>query len=461
VSFTKIKLTLCSNFVLTANLASIIGGAAYSWTSPVLPKLNDVDNMVDNPFGRPITPFEESWITSIISVGAAIGPLLAATVMDRIGRKKTMLMIAIPMIVSHLILAFTTSINLYYFSRFFLGIGAGCVYSVVPTYVGEIAENSNRGAFGCMMGLVCTAGTLFCYIIGPFVTIKTFCLILVVPPVVFFIVFGLFAPESPYFLLMVGKEEEAKLALKRIRRHFLEKELEEMKRNVEDSLSKNVTLRDSLKSKAIRKGLLIGCGLMFFQQFSGITVIISYLQPIFEASGSSIKAEVAAMIVGAIQLTTNFLTSQLVDRLGRRILLLCSLAGMCLSNSLLGVYFHLKINNFDVSHLFWLPVCSVLFYVVMFTTGIGPVTWAMLGELFPPHFRNYASAIICWVCLCLAFVLTLFFPNITVIIGMAASFWLFAGCCGLGMVFVWRIVPETKGKSLQDIQLVLENGSKT
>jgi MFS family permease len=88
VSFTKIKLTLCSNFVLTANLASIIGGAAYSWTSPVLPKLNDVDNMVDNPFGRPITPFEESWITSIISVGAAIGPLLAATVMDRIGRKE-------------------------------------------------------------------------------------------------------------------------------------------------------------------------------------------------------------------------------------------------------------------------------------------------------------------------------------------------------------------------------------
>jgi MFS family permease len=220
VSFTKIKLTLCSNFVLTANLASIIGGAAYSWTSPVLPKLNNVDNMVDNPFGRPITPFEESWITSIISVGAAIGPLLAATVMDRIGRKKTMLMIAIPMIVSHLILAFTTSINLYYFSRFFLGIGAGCVYSVVPTYVGEIAENSNRGAFGCMMGLVCTAGTLFCYIIGPFVTIKTFCLILVVPPVVFFHRVWSLRPRESVLLVDGRKRRRSKTGFKKNQKIF-------------------------------------------------------------------------------------------------------------------------------------------------------------------------------------------------------------------------------------------------
>jgi MFS family permease len=171
--------------------------------------------MDDNPFGRPITPFEESWITSLVSVGAAIGPLLAATIMDRIGRKKTLLMIAVPMVVSHIILAFTTDMNLYFFSRFFLGIGAGCVYSMIPTYVGEIAENTNRGAFGCVMGLVCTAGSLFCYIIGPFLTIRTFSLILVIPPVAFFILFGIFAPESPYFLLMVGKEEEAKLALKK------------------------------------------------------------------------------------------------------------------------------------------------------------------------------------------------------------------------------------------------------
>jgi sugar porter (SP) family MFS transporter len=419
--------------------------------------------MVDNPFGRPITPFEESWITSLLSIGAAIGPLLAATVMDKIGRKKTLLMIAVPMIVSHLTLAFTTDINLYYFSRFFLGIGTGCVLSIIPTYVGEIAENSNRGAFACVMGLVCTAGSLFCYIVGPFVTIKTFCLILVIPPLAFLILFGLIAPESPYFLLMVGKEEDARSSLKKVRRPFFEKELEEMKKIVEKSLSVHVTLRNSLESKAIRKGLLIGCGLMFFQQCSGITVVISYLQPIFEASGSSIQPEMATIIVGAIQLTTNFLTSQLVDKLGRRILLLCSLTGTCLSHVLLGTYFYLKTNNFDnaVSYLFWLPVCSLILYVVMYNTGIGPVAWAMTGELFPPQFRNYASALVSSFCLFLAFIFALFFPNIREIIGMAASFWIFAGSSALGIVFVWLLVPETKGKSLHDIQLGLETGTKT
>jgi sugar porter (SP) family MFS transporter len=437
-------------------------GASYSSTSPVLPKLNDVENIDDNPFERPITPFEESWITSLLSIGAAIGPLLATTVMDRIGRKKTLLVIAVPMIVSHLTIAFTTDMDLYYCSRFFLGIGVGCVYSIIPTYVGEIAENTNRGTYGCVMSLVGTAGSLFCYIIGPFVTIKTFCLILVIPPVAFLILFGIFAPESPYFLLMVEKEEDAKLALQRVRTPFLEKELEEMKRNVEKSLSLNVTLRSSLKSKAIRKGLLIGCGLMFFQQCSGITVVVSYLQPIFEASGSSVQPEMAAIIVGAIQLTTNFLTSQLVDKLGRRILLLCSLTGICLSHVLLGTYFYLKTNNFDnaVSYLFWLPVCSLILYVVMYNTGIGPVSWAMTGELFPPQFRNYASALVSSFCLFLAFILALFFPNIRDIIGMAASFWIFAGSSALGIVFVWLLVPETKGKSLHEIQLILESGSK-
>ncbi|XP_068915751.1 facilitated trehalose transporter Tret1-like [Tenebrio molitor] len=448
--------------VLSANLASIIAGAAYSWTSPVLPKLNAVENIDDNPFGRPITPFEESWITSLVSVGAAIGPLLSIPVMDRIGRKKTLLIVAVPMIVSHLILAFTTDINLYYFSRLFLGLGVGCIYSVIPTYVGEIAENTNRGAFGCVMGLMCTAATLLCYTIGPFLTIKAFCLVLVIPPVAFFMLFGLFAPESPYFLLMMGEENEAKLALRKIRNHFVDKELEEMKKNVEKSRLVHVSIRDSLNSKVIRRGLLIGCGLMFFQQSSGITVMISYMQPIFDAAGSTLQPELSAIIVGAIQLTTNFLTSQLVDRLGRRILLLCSLTGICLSHILLGTYFYLKTNNFDdaVSYLFWLPVSSMILYVIMCSIGIGPIAWSMIGELFPPHFRNYASGFVSSFCLSLAFLLALFFPNIREIIGMAASFWIFALLSALGIIFVWLVVPETKAKSLHHIQLILESGSK-
>lgn len=392
-------------------------------------------------------------------MGGSIGPILSAIVVNKIGRKKTLLILTIPMIIPHLVLAFAKNITLFYISRFFLGLGIGSVYSIVPIYVGEIAEDQNRGTLGCCISVLYTSGTVFCFIVGPFMTIKTLCLVLVVPAVAFFLIVSVFVPESPYYLLMVKRNKEAQDALKKLRKNFDEKELEEMIKNVEISQNVKVKFKEIFRSGIIRKGLLIGSGLIFFQQCSGITVIIAYMQSIFEASGSSLKPEISAIIIGMIQLTTNVVTSQLIDRLGRRILLLGSLIGMFLSHVLLGLYFYLKIHNFDslVSQLFWLPVCSLILYFIMFTTGVGPVSWSMLGEIFPTHIRSYASTFVCFICSFLGFILTLFFPNFAQILGMAFTFFFFAGCCIVGIFFVWRVVPETKGKSLYEIQVILEN----
>ncbi|XP_044253231.1 facilitated trehalose transporter Tret1-like [Tribolium madens] len=447
--------------VVSINLTSFITGAAYSWTSPVIPKLNNPEKIADNPFGRLITPFEESWLASLISVGAAIGPILSAIVVDKIGRKKTLLVLTIPMIIPNLVLAFAKNINLYYFSRFFLGLGIGSVYSIVPIYVGEIAEDTNRGTLGCCISVMYVFGTVFCFIIGPLLTIKSLCLVLVVPAVLFVLIASFYVPESPYYLLMVGRKEEAEVALRKLRKSFDEKELEEMTKNVELSKSVKIKFGEIVKSRIIRKGVMIGSGLIFFQQCSGITVIVAYMQSIFEASGSSLKPEICAIIIGMIQLSTNLVTSQLIDRLGRRILLLGSLIGMFLSHVLLGLYFWLKINHFHniVSHLFWVPVCSLIFYFIMFTTGVGPVSWSMLGEIFPTHVRSHASTFVCCFCSVFGFFLTLFFPNLAQIMGLGFTFWGFAGCCLVGVGFVWRVVPETRGKSLLEIQQILEYGS--
>ncbi|RZC34874.1 Sugar tr and/or MFS 1 domain containing protein [Asbolus verrucosus] len=193
---------------------------------------------------------------------------------------------------------------------------------------------------------------------------------------------------------MVNREKEAEAALQKIRRGPIRKDLEEMKKNVEKSQGIQIKFIDLIKSKAITQGLFIGCGLMFLQQFSGITAIISYMQSIFDASESSLAPEISTIIIGVIQVAITLVTSQLVDRLGRRILLLTSLTGMLLSHTLM------------------------------------------------------------------AFVLTVIFPNVTQIIGMACSFWLFAGFCMFGIVFVWRMVPETKGKSLRNIQNILEGNNE-
>jgi MFS family permease len=125
-------------------------------------------------------------MTSLTSAGASIGSLLAATMMDRIGRKKTLLLLAVPMILN------PSPPFYHYFSRFFLGLGVECFYSLVPTYV---TEDTNRGIFGCMMGIVCTTGTLICYTPGPLLTVKTLCLVLVIPPVASVIAFD-FSPTK-------------------------------------------------------------------------------------------------------------------------------------------------------------------------------------------------------------------------------------------------------------------------
>lgn len=442
---------------------SFSSGGAFSWASPVIPKLNGKVNPENNPLPEPLTTVEESWIASLISIGASIGPIIAGYLSEKIGRKKTLLAFSVPIIMSHLMCAFANNVHIFYIARILLGISIGCSFSVIPNYIGEIAEDNNRGLLFCVMPVMCNLGVLFNYAVGPFISIKMLSFISLVPMLLFVTLVGIFVPESPYYLAGIEDQTGVEDSLRKLRSKSesdIKKEALYISECVAETKKNQGSFTDLIQSRGLTRGLMITCGLMVFQQFSGINAVLAYMQSIFDATGMTLRPEYSSICIGVIQLFTIGLTAPLIDRLGRRILLLFSTIGSCLSLITLGLYFYLKNNGVEVNAISWLPIASLILFIVMFNLGIGPLPWTIMGELFPSNVKSMASTISSCTCMSLGFLISMFFPLLTESLGMAMSFWLFSACLGCGTIFITLTVPETKGRSLMEIQNLLNNEDK-
>ncbi|KAF5279151.1 hypothetical protein FQR65_LT03397 [Abscondita terminalis] len=406
--------------------------------------------------GRLITTEEDSWIGSLLAVGAIVGPLVAGYSSDKLGRKKTLLLFCgVPFLVSFLILAFAKTIVLYYVARFIAGFAVGGVFTVLPNFNSEIAEDSIRGAISSSMNIFVVSGPLFAYIVGPFTSIMVFNLICALIPALFIICFFLIVPESPYYLISVNDSVGAIKSLKQFRStndSSVNKEMQHMKLTVEEASNNKAAFTDLFKSRALIKALIIALSLVGFQQFSGINVVLFYSQTVFQATGSSISAEIPPMIIGAVQVGASFVTPLVVDRLGRKLLHLISAVGMLISEVALGLFFYLQEHNKDVSSISWLPILCLIVYIIFYNLGFGPLPWTVMAEIFPSNIKSIASTATASFCWMLGFVITKFFSTISAEIGMAGSFWLFSGFCLLAIIFVSTFLIETKGKSFQEIQ---------
>lgn len=210
---------------------------------------------------------------------------------------------------------------------------------------------------------------------------------------------------------------------------------------------------DLVKSKGNLKALIVSVGLIMFQQLSGITVVLFYTQDIFRDTGSDIRPEIATIVVGAVQVAASGLTPIVVKKLGKRIMLLVTEAVMCLSMGSMGLYFYLKENDPETADsISWLPIAALVIYVIMYCLGLGPLSWAVLGEMFPSNVKSYASSVVASTCWIFGFLITLYFSSLVAAVGSAWSFWLFTICCAAAIPFTFINVFETKGMSLQQIQ---------
>ena len=436
-----------------ANLCTVSAGAMMGWTSPVLPKL--VNSVDDNPFGRVITADENSWIGSLVSIGAMIGPFVAAYMAEGFGRKRTLLASTVPFLIGWILIGTAQVVVQMYVARVLLGFALGFAFTVVPMYCGEIAETSVRGALGSFLQLFCTIGLLYSYAIGPYVPYLAFWILCALVPCIFFACFFTM-PESPMYLLKVGRRDEAIAALARLRGKSaasVQKEADEMQAAIEESFREEVKFTDLFTVKANVKALIYTCLLVSFQQLSGINVVLFYMEGIFKSAKVPLETSIATVIVGIVQVFASGVTPLVADRLGRKVLLIFSGVGEIVSLGALGIYMYLQdVQKSDVSSISFLPILSLVVFISTYSVGWGPLPWTVMGEMFSSNVKSKASGITVCMCWFLSFIITKYSDDLQTAFGNYMLYWVFGVFCVISVVFTILVLPETKGKSLQEIQ---------
>lgn len=434
---------------LSASLGALAAGLVYGWTSAAG---DDGANLV-YPFE--IDPNDFSWISSIFNVGAATVCVPIGMLTDLIGRRRAMLMLTVPFTVGWSCVIWPNSVSTLIIGRFVLGVSGGAFCVTAPMYTAEIADTETRGRLGSYFELLLCVGILSAYTLGLLRDMFLQSLISAAVPVVFFAVF-FFMPETPTYHLMRGRVDAARETLIWLRGpdYDVERELAEHRDALVGAKSNKVSFLVAIRSRAAMRGLLIGYGLMFFQSFSGIDVIIFYASSIFrEATGDD--ADWSTIVIGVVQVTSVFLFTLVIDKWGRRVLLMISGTVMCLSTLVLGVYFYWDKNGSSTDNFAWLPLLCICSFNIFVSIGFDPIPWMMIGELFSPQVKGIAGSSACLFNWLMSFVVTKFYSQVKREIGADGTFWMFSAICALGVIFVYLVVPETKNKSLEQIQLEL------
>lgn len=444
------------------SMAATSAGTALGWTSPVLSQLVPVvDNTtnaataLNSTDGFTLTSEEGSWVGSFLAIGAFLGALPAGVLAEKIGRKYTTMSLGVPYLLSWALIIFANGAEMLYAGRFLIGIATGASCVVAPMFISEFAEVSIRGALGAFFQLFLTVGILFVYVIGPYTSWVTLSVLCAIFPALL-IVAMFIVPESPTYLVKTGRRSDAAVALKWFwgPNCNTQNAIESIQSDL-DAVKGEAKVSDLFTKAVNRNALFIALLLMFFQQFSGINAVIFYTVPIFQSAGSTMDPAICGIVVGVVQVLMTFVSSVLIDKAGRRILLLQSsfIMGSCLI--VLGVYFKLQADKADVSGIGWLPLASVVLFIISFSLGFGPIPWMMMGELCAPDVKGLASALTVMFNWSLVFLVTKTFGTMQETLGADWTFWFFGIWMIVGTLYVFFKVPETKGKSNAEIQALL------
>lgn len=345
-----------------------------------------------------------------------------------------------------------------YVARFFAGVATGAICVTAPMYISEIAEVSVRGTVGSFFQMCICFGiflTNFVVIFTYWIGLSWF---LMVTPVMFAIAFYSM-PESPRYLINKGHTTSAANSLIFLRGQSYKPDYE-LRLIEEEQIAaqeKSGGFSQLFISKGNRKALISALSLMFFQQFSGINTVIFYTAPIFQSAGSSLPPEIAAVIVSVVQFIISYVTAMIIEKANRRFYLMASSIGMMICLAPLGIYFHLQSLKISFPGIGMIPLASLVLFIIAFSIGFGPVTWMIMGELFSPKIKGMGTSISVMFNWTLVFVVTFSFPIMNSNFGGHVAFYIFSIVMVLATHFVYYYLPETKGKTVQEIQVILNN----
>lgn len=374
------------------------------------------------------------------------------------GRKYTLIVGAFPMIIGWVLILFAHSVTILYISRFFIGFSDGCIYTnVAPMYLGEIASDKIRGSVLVISSIMGNIGVLYVFAIAPYVSIYTMAWYALIPPILFLITF-IWAPESPYYLISKNRLTDARNCLVKLRGHSnVDDELKQMQLIVEQTGTNKTTLKD-IFTRGNRKSFIIMLGLACAIQLVGCEVAVLFSELIFKKIGENLLGSSETNILFAIIfIITTSIASYAVEKLGRRLLLMWSLVGITITHATVAIYFFLKRNNIDVTHITWIPTLAVLLFIACAGIGLIPITFTLLGEIFCNDLKSTAGGAFTVFFSCFGFIAVELFQYISDNVGSDVTF---AGMTVFSIFFIWFVwflVPETKGKSF-DVILKELNG---
>jgi sugar porter (SP) family MFS transporter len=412
------------------------------------------------------------WANSCALLGCLLGSILSGSMSDRFGRKRMLILSAILFAGSSILTALATTFVAFIVWRIAGGVAIGVASNVSPVYIAEISPARSRGALVSLNQLTIVVGILAAQVANWLIADKvpanaTSAFIrnswngqygwrwmfaaVAVPSVVFFFC-SFFVPESPRWLVKKGRHAQALLVLARIRGEAYGQEaLIEIQNTLGNGREPSTGISE-LFGAPLFSALLIGVSLAVLQQWSGINVIFNYAEEIYRSAGYGVNDILFNIVVtGTVNLVCTLAALGFVDRFGRRPMMLLGCLGIGISHFLIGLTYRMGLAGLPV---LLLTLCAIGCYAM----SLAPITWVLISEIFPNRVRGLAVSISVSALWIASFLLTYTFPVIGEFLGPSGTFWLYSAICFAGFAFIFFRVPETKGKSLEQIELELSSG---
>ncbi len=452
-------------YIWTISLVAAMGGLLFGYDWVVIGGAK--------PFFEPFFGLEsdavKGWANSCALVGCLLGAIISGSLSDKFGRKKLLILSGFLFTVSAIGTGLANNFDWFVIARIIGGVGIGLASNLSPMFIAEIAPAHLRGRFVSINQLTIVIGVLAAQLINwqislshPMPDNAATAMITetwngqygwrwmfgaeTVPAVLFFVLM-FFVPESPRWLVKDGQDSLAEKIMAKIGgTDYAKAELLDIKNTLSSEEIAHVNFKDLLEPK-MTKILMIGVVLAVFQQWCGINVIFNYAEDIFDAAGYDNIEDIMRNIVitGSVMLVFTFIAIGTVDKFGRKILLLTGAAGLAVTYAIIGYSFYSGVTGFRIVLL---TVMAIAFY----SFSLAPVTWVLLSEIFPNRIRGAAMSVsvsALWIgCLTLTYT----FPMLKSSIGPAKLFWLYGLICACGFMFILFMLPETKGKSLEQIE---------
>ncbi|HUT07654.1 MAG TPA: sugar porter family MFS transporter [Candidatus Latescibacteria bacterium] len=449
-------------FIWTTTLVSAMGGLLFGYDWVVI---GGAKPFYEKFFGLTM-PSQIGWAMSSALVGCLVGSLVSGGLSDRFGRKRLLILAGFLFTGTGIMTALAPSFSFFIGNRILGGVAIGLASNLSPMYIAEISPAAMRGKFVSVNQLTIVIGILAAQLVNwliaePVPAGATAAEILAswngqtgwrwmfgaeaVPAFLFFLLMFLI-PESPRWLVKSGREAEAEKILARVGgKGFAGQALREIRDTLASGEIGKVRFR-SLFGPGLAKVLVVGVVLAIYQQWCGINVIFYYAQEIFTAAGYGVSGVLFNIVItGTVNLIFTLIAIRLVDRLGRKPLMMAGSAGLAVVFGLIGASY--AVHSRGV-HLLALVVVAMALYAL----SLAPVTWVLLSEIFPNRIRGAAMSVSTVSLWSACFVLTYTFPLLNKGLGPAGTFWIYAGISIFGFIFIKSRVRETKGKTLEQIE---------